>query len=82
VTTVAPQYPEGARQSGESGIVIISITIGGDGRPAEPRVVKPLSTLLTYASLEALKDWTFEPAPINATATETGFCLTINYKLK
>lgn len=80
--TVDPKYPEGARLFRARGIVIIDLIIRKDGSVAEPRVVKPLPSPLTYAALEAIRTWRFLPSEVDGKAIESTFCLTINYKLK
>jgi TonB family protein len=78
---VSPEYPEGARLFRARGIVIMDLKIKSDGSPAEPRVVKPLATPLTYAALEATRGWKFAPPLVEGKPVESRFCLTINYKL-
>lgn len=79
--TVEPIYPEGARQFRSSGIVIVSLRIGADGKPAEPRIVKRLGAPLDYAALQALKGWTFTPPSRDGQPVESNACLTIQFKL-
>jgi TonB family protein len=79
---VSPKYPEGARQFRERGLVIIDMRIGADGSVAEPRVVKPLSALLTYAALEATRKWRFAPATIDGKPVASNLCVTVNYELE
>jgi TonB family protein len=81
VTHVSPKYPEGPRLFRERGIVIMNLTIAADGSISEPRVVKPLPTPLTYAALEAVRQWKFAPATVEGKPVASNFCLTINYKL-
>jgi len=79
--TVEPQFPEGSRLAREKGIVIIDVTVGADGVPREPRLIKPLSGSLSYSAMDAVRQWTFAPATLDGKPAETTFCLTINFKL-
>jgi protein TonB len=79
---VEPMYPEGARQFRESGIVIVQIRLDAEGRPIEPYVLKPLAAPVTYAALDALHRWRFEPSKADDPLKDVPFCVTFNFKLR
>ena len=82
VKTIEPEYPEGARLSRQSGIVIMNVTVAADGSISEPRVVKPLSAPLTFAALEGTRLWTFAPAMVDGKPVASNYCLTVNFRLR
>lgn len=62
-----PAYPALARQMNLRGAVTIELTISPSGRVTETHVVGG-SPVLIPAALDAVKDWSYEPA--SATTTE------------
>jgi hypothetical protein len=78
---VAPIYPDSARQFKVSGIVLTFVKVKPDGSAAEPRVVKALPGPLTFAALEALGQWKFNPVMINGAPIESDLCVAIKYRL-
>lgn len=58
-----PVYPKGARAFKFQGTLVVQAVIDRQGVIAAPRVLKPFSApTLTYAALEAIKQWRFKPA--------------------
>jgi TonB family protein len=78
---VEPRYPGGARASGASGIVILESVIDKNGivRNVELKRANPAVTL-SFAAMEALRRWTFQPATIDGKPVDVRFNLTINFK--
>ncbi|HYO78464.1 MAG TPA: energy transducer TonB [Thermoanaerobaculia bacterium] len=80
---VEPKYPLGARYFDVSGITIVEVLITRDGKVSSPHVLKALpAPTLMYATLDALRHWTFEPATSDGQPTDVVFNLTFNYKLR
>jgi len=65
-TKVAPTYPELAKRMNVSGRVKIEVIITPDGRVKSTRALGG-HPLLVQASLEAVKEWKFAPAPEETT---------------
>lgn len=61
-----PEYPEGARLFRETGALIVSVVVAADGSVGRPWIVQPLAApTLSYAALEAVRQWGFEPAKLD-----------------
>jgi len=80
---VAPAYPEDARQDKVTGVVVLQLLIGTDGKVHEVEVLQDPDPRLTKAAVEAVKQWEFEPAhdkdgkPLSVKSS-----VTINFALK
>lgn len=60
--TRAPHYPRNARLQGQEGHVVLSFSLGADGRPQALRVVESSRPgVFDRAAREALQDWRFAP---------------------
>jgi TonB family protein len=81
VHRVNPVYPEAARHERISGIVILEVLIGKDGRVKDTAVLKGLPDGLSEAALAAVKQWEFEPATLNGQPVDVIFNLTTNFKI-
>jgi TonB family protein len=75
VKMVPPIYPPGARAAGVSGVVVVEVNIGVDGKVREATVLRSVP-LLDQAALDAVRQWEYEPSslygvpiPVIATAT-------------
>ena len=62
IRKVASAYPEEARQDKASGVVVLQLLIGADGKVHEVEVLQDPDSRLTKAAVEAVKQWEFEPA--------------------
>jgi len=81
ISRVEPVYPEAAKKSRLSGVVILEMTIKEDGSVSDVRVVKPLPLGLDQAALDAVRQWRFEPAMKDGKPIEVIFNITMNFKL-
>lgn len=60
---VEPDYPVEAYRRREEGTVLVGATVGADGRPARVEVVRRSGFRdLDQAAVDAVRQWTFEPA--------------------
>lgn len=77
-----PVYPEGARQAGEQGTVVLrgTVTALGDVRRAE--VLRGASPSLDRAALEAFRTWQFSPASREGTAVESSYRVAFHFNLE
>jgi len=58
-----PRYPESARERGWEGVVVLSVSVGADGRADSVRVARGSGhAMLDAAALDAVRRWRFEPA--------------------
>jgi TonB family protein len=75
---VDPRFPHKA--FGAMGNVVLEVIITKDGKVTAPRIVQPLpAPTISYAFLEALRKWRFEPGRMNGEPVEMTFNLTANY---
>ena len=76
-----PEYTEAARRAKVQGVVIMSVLIGEDGAVQDASVTASLRPDLDQASLDAVRQWRFQPATKNGspipfrTSIETSFRL-------
>jgi TonB family protein len=78
-----PEWPPGARQFGVTGALVVQAIIDRTGRPIRPTVLTPLpAATLTWAALEAVKEWRFEPSRLGGEPVSVYYNLTINYRLR
>ena len=76
---VLPQYPEMARRAGVGGDVVLSATIGIDGKLKNIRVISG-SPLLREAAISAAKQWRYSPYLLGGKPVETDTHITISFK--
>ncbi|HUI82179.1 MAG TPA: TonB family protein [Bryobacteraceae bacterium] len=81
LTRVNPEYPMSARQARVQGSVVVSATVGADGRI---KAVKPLSgpPLLQTAAASAVKQWVYKPAMLNGTPIESETRIELKFTLE
>ncbi|MEO7189438.1 MAG: energy transducer TonB [Vicinamibacterales bacterium] len=58
VKQVEPIYPPAARQAGVEGLVVVTYSLGPDGRPRNLKITKSIP-LLDEAVLTALRQWEY-----------------------
>lgn len=58
----APEYSVEAVQAGLEGTCILSVVVNSEGKPEHINVSRSLGKGLDEKSIEALRNWTFEPA--------------------
>ena len=79
VYTVAPEYPDLARQAGAAGTVVVQALIGRDGRVADTRVLKSIP-LLDAAAEAAVRRWRFKPAQSGGAPIETWVSVPVMFR--
>jgi periplasmic protein TonB len=57
-TCILPEYPPRAVASGIEDVVIVEFTVGADGRPSDPRIVRSVP-ILDEAAIAAVEQWEF-----------------------
>jgi TonB family protein len=81
ITRVDPRYPEEARKERVSGLVVVEAMIGEDGLVRDVKVRKGLPFGMDEAAVDAVRQWTFQPATKDGKPVAVVFNLTINFKL-
>lgn len=79
--SVAPIYPEIARQARIEGIVIIEATTDIYGRVIDVKVLRSIP-LLDQAAIDAVRQWVYEPMIINGRPRPVIFTVTVRFQLK
>lgn len=81
VRDVRPIYPPIARAANVTGVVILEVRIGTDGRVEEAHVLKSIP-LLDGAALDAVKQWEFTPTLMNGQAVPIIMTTTVNFAIQ
>lgn len=77
-----PHYPILARRKGWEGQVIVRVQVDIKGKPLQAHVVVSSGRdVLDQAALEAVQQWTFEPAQRSGRATEGSIDITFEFRL-
>jgi TonB family protein len=82
VGKVEPRYTETGRRARLTGIVIVEVIVDQEGCVRRPRVVKGLPMGLDKTALDAVRNWTFEPAVFQGKPVPVYYVLTINFTLQ
>ena len=82
IDAVPPKYSEEGRKEKIQGIVILLATINEAGIVEDVEVVKGLPHGLTEQAIEALKQWTFEPATLEGEPVAVFYNLTFKFRLE
>jgi TonB family protein len=79
---VEPDFPPGAEAFGVSGSLTVECILDEHGHLTSPRIVTSLpAPTLSFAALEAVRRWRFEPAKVDGVPVPIIYTLTVNYKL-
>jgi len=80
---VKPEYPDSARQAGETGTVKVKILVGANGKPSSYSIFKSSGHKdLDDAVLAAVKQSTYKPAVSNGKPTTAYFDVTYTFTLQ
>jgi protein TonB len=80
VRMVRPQYPPEAKQAGIEGTVLLHVKVATDGTVKEI-VVKEGEPKLVEATVEAVRQWEYEPVKLDGKNIEASTDVTVNFKL-
>ena len=81
IVDVAPAYPPVAQRARVEGVVILEAVIDAQGRVASVRVLRSIA-LLDEAAVDAVKQWRFTPALLNAEPVPVVMTVTVNFTLQ
>jgi TonB family protein len=65
---VEPQYTQGARANHASGMAILSLVVGADGRAHDVQIEQALPYGLSWEAVRAIRQWRFRPAALGGEA--------------
>lgn len=72
VSKIEPAYSPEALQSGVSGIVLVSLQVGADGKPGKVEVIRGLGHGLDERAVEAVRQWHFQPGTMAGAPVPVG----------
>jgi len=76
-----PEYPEAAKEERIEGTVVTRLLIEKDGSVSDAQVVRSLGEAFDDLAVEAVRQWSFEPATLDGEAVRVHYNITINYRL-
>ena len=79
---VEPQYTPGAKDEKIEGTVVLQLTIDQDGKARNMVVTRSLDAGLDQSAMDAVAQWTFEPARKNGNPVRCAAIIEINFRLK
>ena len=77
-----PQYTDEARQARTQGVVVVQAIIDCNGLVTDIEVLQGLPNGLTEATVDAISQWTFEPARQNGRPISVFYNLSVNFRLQ
>lgn len=79
---VRPDYAERLQAAGITGTVILTATIGTDGKVANVEVTRSVHPDLDAAAIDAVRQWEFDPPVLNCVPTEAQMTITLRFSQK
>lgn len=76
-----PEYSEEARKIKQQGIVVLSVIVDEQGRPANIRVARSLGMGLDEKAIEAVKKWKFTPGRKDGIPVAVQVNVEVNFRL-
>jgi protein TonB len=76
---VDPEYPAGAKASGQRGSVVLQVIIGRDGAVLEAKFLQG-SLVFARSAIDAVKQWRFKPYSMNGHAVSVQSTITLTFK--
>ena len=82
ISKVQPSYPVDAKKAKHEGVVVVAAVIGTDGKVENIRVLKSVDPSLDQSAMDAVRQWTFEPALKDGKPVKVETHVEINFSLK
>jgi TonB family protein len=82
LSRVDPVYPTTARRAGISGMVVLDVVVGADGRVTDVEVQRGLPLGLSEAAVEAVRRWQYRPAQGAAGPVASRKVVRIEFRLR
>ena len=82
INKVNPKYPDEARREKVMGVVTLETVITEDGQVEKIEVLQSPDDRLSKASVDAVSQWTFEPALCDGRPVGVYYNLTLKFNLK
>ena len=81
IKKVQPNYPIGLRASRLQGQVVVEFVVTAEGAVTEAIVLRSTNPLFEEPALEAIRQWTFEPAKMNGKPVKTKMQMPISFQM-
>lgn len=81
IYTPEPEFSEAARAASYKGTCVLSLVVGADGKVRDVRVVRKLGMHLDEKAVEAVRNWTFEPARKDGKAVPVQINVEVSFHL-
>jgi RNA polymerase sigma-70 factor (ECF subfamily) len=82
IKKVEPVYPEDAKKAKVSGVVILGVRTDKQGHVKNAMVYKSKDPLLVQPSIDAVKQWEYEPLYVKGEPADAVFTVTVTFKLE
>jgi len=82
IKKVNPIYPEEAKKALVQGVVVLEVTTDEEGNVVKVDVLRSESSLLNQASIDAVKQWKYEPMMSKGNPIRVSFNVTVTFRLK
>jgi TonB family protein len=82
ITTVAPEYPQVARESGMEGTVIVRALVDVDGRVVDAFVAQGDIAVLNGPAVASVRKWTFKPARAGGAPVAVWVAVPVRFSLR
>jgi TonB family protein len=79
---INPTYPEEARKAGLMGVVVCETIITAAGEVADIKIVRTADEVFNQPTIDAIKQWKFEPATLHGEPVDVIYLLTVKYNLQ
>lgn len=81
ISTPDPEYSEEARKAKYQGTCVLYLEVGPDGRPRNIKVARSLGLGLDEKAIEAVKNWTFDPAMKDGKPVTVAINVEVSFRL-
>ena len=82
IKKVEPKYPVEARKALVQGMVVLEVTTDEEGNVEKVEVLRSESSLLNQASIDAVKQWKYEPMMSKGKPVRLSFNVTLTFRLR
>jgi|SRR5580658_1713240 protein TonB len=81
VSTPDPNYTEEARRANKQGTCVLSLIVDSAGHPRDLRVIRGLGLGLDEKAIEAVRQWTFQPALKDGRPVDVQITVEVQFRL-
>ena len=81
ISRIDPPYSEEARRAAVNTTVLLGVTVGADGTPADVRVTRGAGFGLDESAMESVRGWRFEPGTSGGAPVSVQSTIEVNFRL-